>query len=285
MNINPLHSVLIAQYNNAEYLEQAIESVFAQTYKNWEIILVDDCSTDNSPEVYKKYSDDTRIRIFYNEINRGCGYTKRRCAELANGEICGFLDPDDILLPNALEATTKIHVQHPEVSIVFSRNYCCDNDLNILRETRLIQIPADKTYFTNYLHDAENYSCYKKEYYDKTKGLNPLYKAGVDAELYFIMEEVGEIYILNEFTYKYRVQKPNSITNNLSKAAYWNLIVRHDTSVRRGLNPEEYSYNDYADTYSNIAQKHIYSAQDKVRNSLAYRLGKLILSPLRIFKS
>ena len=89
----PLFSVLITNYNNGRYLQEAIDSVLAQTYTNWEIILVDDKSTDNSFEIYEKYKDDGRFKIYYNEVNMGCGYTKHRCAELASGELCGFLDP------------------------------------------------------------------------------------------------------------------------------------------------------------------------------------------------
>ena len=59
MKSNPLFSVLIANYNNGKYLHEAIASVYAQTYKNWEIILVDDASTDNSRELYKELEKDT----------------------------------------------------------------------------------------------------------------------------------------------------------------------------------------------------------------------------------
>lgn len=103
LNKTPLFSVLIANYNNGKYLMDAIDSVWRQTYTHWEIILVDDASTDNSKELYKELEKDNRIHIYYNEENRGCGYTKRRCADLANGELCGFLDPDDALTDDALE--------------------------------------------------------------------------------------------------------------------------------------------------------------------------------------
>ncbi|MBO5404684.1 MAG: glycosyltransferase family 2 protein [Paludibacteraceae bacterium] len=80
-------SILIANYNNGKYLMDAIESVRQQTYTNWEIILVDDCSTDNSHELYKEFEKDERIHIFLNNQNRGCGYTKNRCVAEAQGEI------------------------------------------------------------------------------------------------------------------------------------------------------------------------------------------------------
>ena len=85
-------SVLIANYNNGQYLQDALNSVFNQTYSNWEIIIVDDCSTDNSHELYNNYVDDSRIHIYYNNRNYGCGYTKRRCVELAHGDDFNVFD-------------------------------------------------------------------------------------------------------------------------------------------------------------------------------------------------
>ena len=65
MEKTPLFSVLIANYNNGKYLQEAVDSVLAQTYTNWEIIIVDDKSTDNSAEVYNQYKDDSRFHIYY----------------------------------------------------------------------------------------------------------------------------------------------------------------------------------------------------------------------------
>ena len=145
----PLFSVLIAQYNNGQYLQEAIDSVKAQTYTNWEIILVDDDSTDNSKELYWYYKNDERIKISYNDKNCGCGFTKRRCAELATGELCGFLDADDALLPDALEAHVEAHSNTPDVALVFSRFYECNTELQIQGELRKLVISKGKSYFTN----------------------------------------------------------------------------------------------------------------------------------------
>ncbi|MBE0639808.1 MAG: glycosyltransferase family 2 protein, partial [Bacteroidales bacterium] len=85
----PLFSALIANYNNGQYLEECLQSIFAQTHENWEIVIVDDASTDSSHAVYEKHKSDSRIRILKNDKNRGCGYTKRKCVENAKGDICG----------------------------------------------------------------------------------------------------------------------------------------------------------------------------------------------------
>ena len=76
--IHPLFSVLIANYNNGRFLQQAIESVLTQTYSNWEIVIVDDASSDNSFDIYDKYKDDNRFVFKFNEKNEGCGSPKRR---------------------------------------------------------------------------------------------------------------------------------------------------------------------------------------------------------------
>ena len=80
-----------SQYNNGKYFEDCYKSIMAQTYQNWEVIIVDDGSTDDSVGMMKKIiGDDARFKIEINQENKGCGFTKRRCVELAKGEICGF---------------------------------------------------------------------------------------------------------------------------------------------------------------------------------------------------
>src|SRR5690554_4791645 len=119
MKNNPLFSILIAQYNNGHFFNDCYKSILEQTYANWEVIIVDDASTDDSLKVIKDIiKDDSRFKLFTNDTNKGCGYTKRKCAALATGEISGFLDPDDTLEPIALEKMVEIHLNHPEVSIV-----------------------------------------------------------------------------------------------------------------------------------------------------------------------
>lgn len=285
MSTSQLFSILIANYNNGKYLTDAIGSVYAQTYTNWEIILVDDASTDNSKELYKELEKDARIHIFYNEENKGCGYTKRRCAELANGEICGFLDPDDMLLPNAIEAHVTEHINRKNISCVFSRYYNCDENMTVFSELRLLQIGESLTYFTNRDYAPEHFVTFKKRDYDKTEGISADIKLGVDQDLYFKLEEVAPIFVLNMFTYKYR--HANGISQgNANAAFYWNLIVRHRTCIRRNLNPNDYPIKDFEDFDGMYLSKYNKSVQtiDEILNSYSYRFGYFLLTPLRWIK-
>ncbi|MFP3043687.1 glycosyltransferase [Treponema primitia] len=246
----PLFSVLIAQYNNGQYLQESIDSVKAQTYTNWEIIIVDDGSSDNSIELYKQYQNDDRIKIYYNDKNHGCGFTKRRCVEFAAGDVCGFLDSDDALLPDALEVMVKTHNENPGAALVFSRFYVCDDKLQIQGELRRLIIEKGKSYFTNRDYAPEHFAAFKKSFYDKTEGINPQYLIGVDQDLYFKLEEAGSVFVLDKLTYKYRTNR--GISENVRRALYWNIIVRHDVCMRRGFNPKYFSQQDFLDYIDDI---------------------------------
>jgi glycosyltransferase involved in cell wall biosynthesis len=73
--------------------------------------------------------DDTRFKFYQNSENKGCGFTKRRCAELATGEICAFLDPDDAITEEALTIMVAEHEKFPNASMVYSKHYFCDENL------------------------------------------------------------------------------------------------------------------------------------------------------------
>ena len=100
----PKISVIIPVYNVEKYLRQCLDSVINQTYKDLEIICVDDCSTDNSRQILQEYAKkDERIKILYNKKNSKLGPTRNNGLKVATGKYIHFLDSDDWLEPNAYE--------------------------------------------------------------------------------------------------------------------------------------------------------------------------------------
>lgn len=97
-----LGSIIMPSYNTAPYIKETIQSVLNQTYTNWELIIVDDCSTDNTDEVLTEI-DDPRIRVFKNEKNSGAAVSRNRALREAKGQWIAFLDSDDIWMPEKLE--------------------------------------------------------------------------------------------------------------------------------------------------------------------------------------
>ena len=278
----PLFSILIANYNNGRYLIEAIDSVYAQTYTNWEIIIVDDASTDNSKELYDRLSQNQRISIYHNDKNMGCAYTKHQLMLHANGDYCGYLDPDDVILPNAIEVTMKALMASPEMVLSFSRHYVCDEQLNIVRESRPLVLKDGESYFEHHDYQAEVFAGFRKDAYFKSGGLDVNNLAGVDADLYFRLEEQGKIAVIDEFTYKYRRQ-PHAITANVDRMMYWNLLIRHNTCLRRGLPVEKYAFQDFKD-YIKLKEDLKVSQNEQALSSKAYKLGKLLLKPFSIIK-
>ncbi|MCS6919416.1 MAG: glycosyltransferase [Fimbriimonadales bacterium] len=108
----PKVSVLTPAYNVAPYIGQCIESVQAQTLTDWEMVIVNDASTDETVEVVQKYLSDTRVRFLQNERNMGLGYTRDRALEAAQGEWIAILDADDWYAPERLERLVGFAEQH-----------------------------------------------------------------------------------------------------------------------------------------------------------------------------
>lgn len=95
--MEPLVSIITPLYNSEKYIAETIESVLAQTYSNWEMIIVDDCSKDNSTKIVEEYQKkDRRIKLYRNEINKGVSYTRNRAIDLSQGKYIAFLDSDDL---------------------------------------------------------------------------------------------------------------------------------------------------------------------------------------------
>lgn len=99
--ITPLVSVIINCYNGDKYLKDAIDSIYKQTYKNWEVIFWDNCSTDQSAEIAKSYGE--KVKYFYSDINTSLGEARNRALSKCTGDYIAFLDVDDIWYSNKLE--------------------------------------------------------------------------------------------------------------------------------------------------------------------------------------
>lgn len=101
-NTNFLISIIMPSYNSGKYICKSIDSVLRQTYKNFELIIIDDCSNDNTIEIVSSYKDE-RIKILKNESNQGAGITRNKGLSLANGRFICFLDSDDYWRDDKLE--------------------------------------------------------------------------------------------------------------------------------------------------------------------------------------
>ena len=117
MESKPLVSVLMTVYNREKYIAEAIESVIASTYTNWELIIVDDRSKDKSVDIAKSFQEqDSRIKVHINEQNLGDYPNRNKAASYAKGKYLKYVDADDMIYPYGLEQLVYYMEQYPEAS-------------------------------------------------------------------------------------------------------------------------------------------------------------------------
>lgn len=246
-----MFSLLIAQYNNGKFFADCYKSIIAQTYQNWEAIIVDDCSTDDSVEQMKKLvGNDTRFKFFINQENKGCGFTKKKCAELSTGEICGFLDPDDAISETAIEEMVNKHIELPDVGLIYSNFIFCNENLepkNIHLQKKIENFRVD---FFNLEGEISHFATFKNLYYKKTSGIDDYLQRAVDQDLYFKLYEVGKVFYFNKNFYKYRQHNQGISTfANIEKAYFWKWLVSLNAAKRRNFNIENLFMDDASTSF------------------------------------
>lgn len=266
-------SVLIAHYNNGKFFEGCYLSLIQQTYQNWEAVIVDDASTDNSLEIIQSIiKDDTRFRLYINDENGGCGFTKRKCVEYADGDICGFLDPDDALFPQALEKSVEKFADRSIVA-TYSKMLMCDKNLlpqNVYSGTKQIY---NDPYFFNCPVQVAHFFTFRKDVYFKTPGINPNLKRAVDQDLYLKVLEFGNAAYIDEVLYKYRLHSAGISQQNAKQSAKDIFAyVIYEAMKRRGIKeinnrkvPENYTNPEEIHSLINYQVGFLYRLERKLR--------------------
>lgn len=127
-----LISIITPVYNSESYIRQCIESVLSQTYSNWELLLIDDCSGDESINIIEGYLKDSRIKLFRNDKNKGPALTRNVGLDNAKGDYITFLDSDDFWAEDKLENQLKF-MKENDLLISHGNYYFCDLDGKILK--------------------------------------------------------------------------------------------------------------------------------------------------------
>ncbi|MCS3532444.1 glycosyltransferase [Chryseobacterium sp. JUb7] len=236
-------SILIANYNNGKFFKDCYDSILAQEYKNWETIIIDDRSTDNSVEVIKGIiGNDERFKLYENDANYGVGVTKSDLIERSTGDICGYLDPDDIIKPKALKSAVEILEKKKDVVLTYSRLAKCDEHLNILTEFKsAMQVPNGQKYFFNFPIQIAPFVSFRKDVYMKTSRINRELKIAEDQDLYYKMYEVGKVEFINQTDYLYRAHTGGISQNDNKQKSYayyaqaiWEAIQRRNLKEING---------------------------------------------------
>lgn len=202
-----LVSIIVPNYNSAQFIAETIESVLSQTYTEWELLIVDDKSTDNSVKIIKTYLEkDARIQLFENTVNRGAAYTRNVALAAAKGKWIAFLDSDDLWMPSKLEKQVAFMQKN---SYKFSYTQYCQIDEETKPLNQVItgpkKITKRKMFRYNYL------GCLTVMYDRDTMGLlqvdERIGNGRNDYALFLSASKKAPCYLLKEVLAQYRIRK------------------------------------------------------------------------------
>lgn len=227
--MNDLVSIIMPSYNTAKFISETIESVLAQTYTDWELIIVDDCSTDNTGEVVESFLPDNRIKYIKNEKNSGAAVSRNRALCEAKGKWIAFLDSDDVWLPEKLEKQIAFMEKN---DYHFSYTNYIEIDEFSIPNGRVITGPKKVT-----RHGMYNYcwmGCLTVMYDAETIGLIQIadIKKNNDYAMWLKVCKKSDCYLLDETLAKYR-KRGGSISNHgYTKLIKWHYKLYREAEKR-----------------------------------------------------
>jgi glycosyltransferase involved in cell wall biosynthesis len=233
----PLISIVLPTYNGSRYLREAIDSCLAQSYGNWELIIVDDCSTDATPQIIAEYtSRDSRVRSIRHEVNKKLPEALNTGHAAARGEYLTWTSDDNRFLPAALEEMMRFLEQHPGVGVVYTDCVLIDDsgqymqDFPALPASRLAYVDAVGACFL-----------YRRNVYETLGGYDRELFLGEDYEYWLRAYRYFELAPLHKTLYEYRWHE-QSLTNSANRIAIRTsaerALRRHLPHLQRSL-PED----------------------------------------------
>lgn len=232
----PLISIIMPVYNAAAYLDAAVQSILTQTYSHWELIIIDDASTDSTPKILKSFSHYSKVKVFRNRKNLGVAGSLNRALSLSKGQYIARMDADDISHPTRLQKQLKFLQSHPsliacgvQTDIIDSQNLvtgkrCFPQSSQACHDYLMLTSPI--------LHPtlmAES-SVYKKI------GYSTKYRTAEDWDLYFKLIKFGALGNLPDTLYSYRQLFGSNGFKNIKKAFILITKIRLE-AIQNGYQP------------------------------------------------
>ncbi len=213
----PLVSVIMNCFNGEKYLREAIDSVYAQTYKNWEIIFWDNASIDSSGEIAQSY--DEKLKYYRVEKNKPLGEARNFAMQKSKGKYIAFLDVDDLYLPTKLEKQINAISNQSDVGLIYSRcKVVSEANKPIGEFTQRVSLPSGNDVFSELVKD--NFIPFVSALVDRGRcndvgGFSEHYRNSTDYDLFLKLSYTYKVIAINEVLCKYRRH-----SDNLSHSQY-----------------------------------------------------------------
>ena len=274
-------SVIVPVYNQGVFLAEALDSVLQQTYSNWECVIVNDGSTDNTEVVAKSYvNKDVRFKYLYQD-NSGVSAARNNGIRHSNGFFILPLDSDNMLLPTYMEKAVSYFLLHPETTLVYGKAELFGDKNGIWN---LPEYSWEKFIWSNCI---DNCAMYKRSDFEAIGGYRDMSLEDWDFWLSLLTPE-SIVYRYDEVLFKYRVRKNSLISmaekdfENITAQIYQNHKEIYEPYHSKILYfaGQRLEYLKYKEGYSDAIQKY-----ENIASSKAYRYGKKIPKPFSWLKS
>jgi len=237
----PQFSIYILAFNTAKYIQECVDSALAQTYRDFEVVIVDDGSTDDTWAVLQSFRHHPRVRIT-RKLNGGIGSASNAALQACRGEYVVQLDSDDLLRPNALQTVAEHLATNPNIECLYTRYTVIDEASRIIGPG---WSPARFDRYENLIGmSVPHMRVFRRALYHRTGGFDESIVNAVDYDFYLKLSEVTEIHFLDSDLYLYRVHATQ--TSNAKRVAQ---IRNHSVVVERHL--ERLGLNGFRVTNSN----------------------------------
>ena len=235
-----LVSVVVASYNHAEYLEQRMDSLINQTYQEIEILVIDDCSTDNSVEVLRKYETHSKVKLIIREKNSGWVAVSNQGVEISSGEFIIFANCDDSCAPEMIERLVELMHKNLSAGISYCRSYLinergkllgddfigrentfkikCSNDV-LLKQKEMSHFLLNSCVIPNL-----SAALFRKECYISAGGLTSVYRVCSDWDLFFRVVALYDVAYVAQPLNEFRQHKTTIRTSIKERILYKEII-------------------------------------------------------------
>ena len=278
MDVAPKVSVVMAAYNYERFVAEAIQSVMEQTFEDWELIIVDDGSTDNTPGVVRSFLTDTRIR-YHRQENQGQPTSENNGVAMARGEWIAFLDADDRWRSDKLEKQLALAIRNPGASVIYSERMLMDPDGNPL------PTPALSQYRGRILKEAfrQNPNPFsstivKRTVINDAGGFNPEYRNANDYDLWLrIAVRNHEFDFVSEPLIWYRTGHSSLMScGDVQLKTVLKIMDRFVAANPRRL-PKQWINLCYSETYSHLGN--IYLEKKQLFRTVYWYLSAIVCQP------
>ena len=255
--MDELVSVIMPSYNTAEYICESIKSVVSQTYENWELIIVDDCSTDNTDEVVAQFSD-KRIIYLKNEKNSGAAVSRNRALKAARGKWIAFLDSDDLWRADKLEKQINFMKKNG-----YHFSYTGYEEIDQAGNKTGVTVTGPKKITKRKMFDYCWPGCLTVMYNAKFVGLIQIenIKENNDYAMWLKVCKRADCYLLNEKLALYRRGRNGSIsTQGYGQLIMWHFML-YRCAENEGAIPS--AVNTFRNMVFGVFKKIIYVRKDK----------------------